>query len=95
MQSFESKARAFAALGCGKRLEIMEMLLKDRKCCSNLSECTGLDASTISRHMKELQDSGLVKVRKEGKHAFYEVRNKKLLLKMIGIAERIGSDKND
>ena len=89
MQTLNSNAKVFSALGCGKRLEIMQMLLKNSKCCSNLSVCVKLDASTISRHIKELQSAGLVNIKKQGKHAFYEVRNKKLLLEMIRIAEKL------
>ena len=77
------------ALACDKRLEIVERLLSDERCCTNISNCVKLDISTISRHMKELEQAGIVKGNRQGKHINYVIINKKAVLHLLDSAAKI------
>ena len=77
------------ALACDKRLEIVKSLLSDKRCCTNISDCVKLDISTISRHMKELEQAGIVKGSRKGKHVHYVIINKKAVLHLLDSAAKI------
>lgn len=77
--------RAFRALASRPRRRILLMLAageaQEQACCTatevcacTFSERLGLSASTISHHMKVLQEAGLVTSRKDGLWVFYSLR---------------------
>ena len=56
------------ALADPRRFEILQKIAA-QKCspCSHLLECFPITAATMSHHMKELQNAGLVETEKRGK----------------------------
>lgn len=78
--------RAFKALASRPRRRILLMLAggasgEPSSCCEAnevcacvFSETLGLSASTISHHMKVLQEAGLVTSRKDGLWVYYTIR---------------------
>lgn len=47
---------------------------KDAPTCSCLGEWSGLAPATVSHHLKELENAGLVNVEREGKFAHISLR---------------------
>ena len=64
------------ALADPKRFELLERIAKS-SCplgCTQASEALSIAPATLSHHIKELQTSGLIEVRREGKYHFLTVR---------------------
>ena len=64
------------ALADSRRYEILEKLghAGDQCACSDIRECTPVSAATLSHHMKELENAGLVESEREGKFVNYTIR---------------------
>lgn len=71
------------------KVSILEKLLENEACCSNLSECLGKDISTVSRHLHELEEANLLSLEKEGKHLRCRVRNPEKLGKLIVLGKEL------
>jgi ArsR family transcriptional regulator len=65
--------RSLRALSDPTRLRIVALLEKDELSVNELQEITRLGQSRISTHLGLLQDSGLVRSRREGKRTFYKL----------------------
>jgi ArsR family transcriptional regulator len=64
------------ALADPKRFELLERIAKS-SCplgCTDAREALDIAPATLSHHIKELQNSGLIEVRREGKFHFLSVR---------------------
>jgi DNA-binding transcriptional ArsR family regulator len=60
------------ALGHPARIAILRILLERRSCiCGDIVEELPLSQSTVSQHLKELKDAGLIKGDIEGKKICY------------------------
>lgn len=59
------------ALSDPVRLEIFEMLKSGRLCACKILERFSISQPTLSYHMKQLVDSGLVDAEKEWKWSYY------------------------
>ena len=56
------------ALADPRRFEILQKIAGQRcSACSDLKECFPITAATMSHHMKELQNAGLIETEKRGK----------------------------
>ena len=86
----QAASAVFSALASPQRQAILEMLAEaertaDGACCSaagvcacRFSEKLGLSAPTISHHMRQLLDAGLVSARKQGQWVYYRLRREAL-----------------
>lgn len=63
----------FKALSDANRLKIVKMLIKGEKCACKLLEEFQITQPTLSHHMKQLCDCGLVKARKAGRWMHYSL----------------------
>jgi len=64
------------ALADPKRFELLETIARSR-CplgCTAAHEALSIAPATLSHHIKELQASGLIDVRREGKFAFLSIK---------------------
>lgn len=64
------------ALSDPKRFELLETIAQSQ-CplgCTAAHEALSIAAATLSHHIKELQASGLIDVRREGKFAFLSIK---------------------
>ena len=64
------------ALADPKRFELLETIARSQ-CplgCTAAHEALSIAPATLSHHIKELQTSGLIDVRREGKLAFLSIR---------------------
>jgi ArsR family transcriptional regulator, arsenate/arsenite/antimonite-responsive transcriptional repressor len=69
-------AALLKALADPKRFELLERIAKS-SCplgCTDAREALDIAPATLSHHIKELQSSGLIEVRREGKFHFLTVR---------------------
>ncbi len=70
-----STLRSLRALSDPTRLRIVALLEKDELSVNELQEVTRMGQSRISTHLGLLQDSGLVRSRREGKRTFYSLNS--------------------
>ncbi len=61
------------AMGDANRLKIVKMLSDGEKCGCRLLERFSITQPTLSHHMKNLVDCGLVNDRKQGKWHYYSL----------------------
>ena len=72
------KAKVFKALADPVRLKIIEFLRDGEKCVCEIIPHVDVAQPLVSRHLKILRDSGLVRVRKEGNRRYYSVSDPKI-----------------
>ena len=67
--------RIAKALADPRRFEILEVIAAgDDMCCGAVVECFPVAQATISHHLKELADAGLVETRAEGQFKYLRAR---------------------
>lgn len=67
--------RIAKALSDPRRFEIFERIAAAKEeSCAAINGCMGVSAATISHHVKELADAGLIDIRKDGKFAYLSAR---------------------
>lgn len=73
-QDVTRTAAQFKALGDSTRLRIIQILAANGSVCAcDLEEPLGLSQSTVSHHLRQLTDAGLVSREKRGTWAFFSV----------------------
>ncbi len=75
---FAEDAKAFRVFADENRLRIIKMLYTGEKCACVLLEELKISQPTLSHHMKILETSGLVTVRKDGKWSNYSIYDEKM-----------------
>ena len=77
---YEARARIIKAMAHPARLFIVDELAKNgERCVCDLTEMIGTDMSTVSRHLAQLKEAGIVDVEKRGQMVFYSLRVKCIL----------------
>lgn len=66
-------------LGNNERLKIIQVLKKDDKCVCELETVLNKAQSTISHHLRKLEEIGLIRGWKKGKFTHYDVITEKLI----------------
>ena len=68
------------ALSDPKRFEMLEKIgeSKDPPTCSCVREWLGLAPATVSHHLKELENAGLIHMARDGKFAYITLRREVL-----------------
>ena len=77
MEDKKNLAKVFKVLGDENRLLILELLKGEERCACSLLETLNITQSTLSHHMKQLNDVGLIKTRKDGKWSYYSINREK------------------
>lgn len=72
-RTIEDGARLFQALGSPERLLLMERLLDNEHCVSELAAELGEKVTTISQRLQQLHRARLVVKERRGKHIYYAV----------------------
>ena len=63
------------ALSDSNRVKVLKMLEGRELCVCEIQPLLGLSQSTVSKHLKALEDAGLVDKRKEGQWVIYRLSN--------------------
>lgn len=70
----ELRAEILKALAHPTRLLFVEELGKGERCVCELQRMTGLDMSTVSKHLSLLKTAGIVADEKRGNQVFYTLQ---------------------
>lgn len=74
---YETRAKVLKALAHPARLKIVDELSQhDEVCVCDLTDAVGSDMSTVSRHLTQLRNAGIVESEKHGQMVFYRLRVK-------------------
>ncbi|GEM_PF-2354600 len=84
---FHRLAKYFRALACETRLRILHEILADPKCAQDVAACIGKDVSTAWRHIKVLEDAGIVTSRREGRKIIVYVNDLDAMRRILELAE--------
>ena len=77
LAKYEARAKIIKSLAHPARLLIVDQLAQhDERCVCELTELIGSDMSTVSRHLSQLKDAGVVEDEKRGQMVFYRLRVK-------------------
>jgi len=68
--------RVMKALSDPNRVRVLKLLQDKELCVCNIQEFLNLAQSTVSRHMKVLEDAGLVERRRQGTWIMYRLTEK-------------------
>lgn len=71
----EQLADAISAFATGSRLRLLWAMLPDERSVEELATEADLSQSATSHQLKVLRDARLVKVRRDGRHAFYSLHD--------------------
>lgn len=85
-------AEIFKALAHPSRIMIIEALAQGKHCVNELTEMVGSDMSTVSRHLAQLRNVGLIRDDKVGLQVFYELRCK-CVLKFLDCVEKVTAER--
>src|SRR5260370_3043303 len=68
--------RSHKALADTRRFQIFEIMAatSDGLCCGDIVECFSVAQPTVSHHLKELADAGLVEIRPQGQFRYFKAR---------------------
>ena len=70
----EESVKVYKALGEPTRLKIVQLLRNQELSCTEIEERLNItSSSTVTHHVKQLADCGLLKLRKEGTYRYYRV----------------------
>ncbi|MGN7454485.1 ArsR/SmtB family transcription factor [Paenibacillus pasadenensis] len=81
-EDVKQAVKVYKALGEPTRIKIAMLLTEEQNlCCSDISgKLDSVAGSTLSHHLKQLTESGLLKQRKDGTYIYYSV-NKEIARK--------------
>jgi ArsR family transcriptional regulator len=70
---FKTQARMFKALAHPGRLLMLDELSRGERCVCELAELVGSEMPTVSRHLAQLRNAGIVDDEKRGAQVFYRL----------------------
>jgi predicted transcriptional regulator len=70
---FKAQAQVFKALAHPGRLLILDELSRGERCVCELAELVGSEMPTVSRHLSQLRNAGIVDDDKRGAQVFYRL----------------------
>ncbi|MDG0791425.1 metalloregulator ArsR/SmtB family transcription factor [Cohnella ginsengisoli] len=74
-EEVKQAVKVYKALGEPTRIKIAMLLTEEKTlCCSDISsKLESVAGSTLSHHLKQLTESGLLQLRKDGTYIYYSV----------------------
>lgn len=81
----EAAIKLFKCLADKSRLQILKSLIREDMYVERLAERLGLTPSTISFHLKKLEDAGAVEARKEQYYTMYSIKKEVFMTNIMDI----------
>jgi DNA-binding transcriptional ArsR family regulator len=75
----EALAESMAVFAAASRLRILYALLDGERSVDDLAAAAGLGANTVSQQLRVLRAARIVRVRREGRRAFYALHDAHLV----------------
>ena len=83
--------RIAKALADPRRFEILEVIAaRGEMCCGAVVNCFSVAQATVSHHLKELAEAGLVETRAEGQFKYLRARPEVLAEYIVQLNRRVG-----
>ena len=83
--------RISKALADPRRFEILEKIAASGElCCGDVADCFPVAQATVSHHLKELSDAGLIETRSEGQFKYLRARPEALAEYVEQLNRRVG-----
>jgi ArsR family transcriptional regulator len=70
---FKAQAQVFKALAHPGRLLMLDELSRGERCVCELAALVGSEMPTVSRHLSQLRNAGIVEDEKRGAQVFYRL----------------------
>ena len=86
-QVLERAASILRAAGDPGRLRLLELLLVEERCVTELAEFSGDSMSTVSARLRVLRGERLLGRRREGKHQYYSLADHHVAELVKGVLE--------
>ena len=83
------KAKLFRALSDPVRLEILDFLRDGEKCVCEIIPHVKIIQPVVSRHLKILKDSGIVRDKKEGNRRIYSITDQQIFQIIDGVTPEL------
>jgi ArsR family transcriptional regulator len=71
---YKAKAKIIKALAHPTRLFIVDELARGERCVCELTAMIGVEMPTVSRHLSQLKNAGILEDDKRGAQVFYRLR---------------------
>ncbi len=69
----EQRAKVMKALAHPSRLKILEALTEGEKCVCELQKVVGASMPTVSRHLAQMREAGIIAARRERNQVYYHL----------------------
>ncbi|MCK5155883.1 MAG: winged helix-turn-helix transcriptional regulator [Spirochaetales bacterium] len=93
LKTYREQAALHKLLANESRLAIIDKLNSSEANVSELTKITGLDQSTVSKHLSLLYNAGLIDYRKSGNQIFYKLITT-CVIEMTQCALRVSAEKS-
>lgn len=77
-KTLEFKARIFKVLGDANRMKVLEFLRDGERCQCEIIPLLDQSQPTVSRHLKLLEEAGLIASRRDGNRMFYRATDERV-----------------
>lgn len=68
-------AELFRCFGDSTRIRILSLLIEQEMCVGDIYEKLGMSQSAVSHQLRVMRSSGLLKMRKSGRHIHYSIKD--------------------
>lgn len=72
-RTYEARAEVMKALAHPCRLTMLDALAEGEKCVCELQELVGSSMPTVSRHLSQMKNAGIIKGRRDGNQIYYKL----------------------
>ncbi|ELZ32875.1 ArsR/SmtB family transcription factor [Halorubrum tebenquichense] len=91
-EQVDAQVMVFKALANEYRVRILNALRDGEMCACELQVVLDAPQSTVASHLRELNDAGLVKKRRQGKWTYYRIGDT-AAIQLLDMAAALGGDR--